>query len=131
MESTLTRAGLWFLLFLLAMVAAADARDTGFAAHMVIIAIVGLGMMGLTVSRYNPLRKARGWLHMPSDPTRYDDEPIRWGIIATVFWAIVGFSAGLFIAMQMAMPALNIEPWFNFGRVRPLHTSGGGFCLWR
>ncbi len=129
MESTLTRAGLWFLLFLLAMIAAADARDIGFAVHMVIVAIVGLGMMWLTVSRYNPLQKARDRLQMPRDPTRYDDEPIRWGVIATVFWAVVGFSAGLFIAMQMAVPALNIEPWFNFGRVRPLHTSAVVFAF--
>src|SRR3546814_4186996 len=36
---------------------------------------------------------------------------------------MAGFLAGLFIALQMAFPQLNFEPYLNFGRLRPLHTS--------
>ncbi|MFX8385678.1 hypothetical protein ABTL78_20070, partial [Acinetobacter baumannii] len=39
--------------------------------------------------------------------SRYYDQVIRWGVIATVFWGVVGFSAGLFIALQLAFPQLN------------------------
>ena len=40
-----------------------------------------------------------------------------------MFWGVVGFLVGVVIALQLAYPDLNIEPWFNFGRMRPLHTS--------
>jgi cytochrome c oxidase cbb3-type subunit 1 len=54
---------------------------------------------------------------------------VRWGVIATVFWGIAGFLAGLFIALQLTFPQLNFEPYFNFGRVRPLHTSAVIFAF--
>jgi cytochrome c oxidase cbb3-type subunit 1 len=44
---------------------------------------------------------------------------------------------GVVVAFQLAYPDLNIEPWFNFGRMRPLHTSavifafGGNALIWR
>ena len=66
---------------------------------------------------------------MPTDPSRYDDDPIRWGIIATVFWGMAGFLAGLFIALQLTFPQLNFEPYLNFGRLRPLHTSAVIFAF--
>ena len=52
------------------------------------------------------------------------DGPVRYGAIATMFWGVVGLLVGVVIALQLAYPDLNIEPWFNFGRLRPLHTSG-------
>ena len=45
------------------------------------------------------------------------------------FWAIVGFLVGLYIALQMAFPWLNFEPYFTFGRLRPLHTSAVIFAF--
>ena len=57
------------------------------------------------------------------------DGPIRYGVIATVFWGVVGFLAGVFIAAQLAFPDLNFEPWLNFGRLRPLHTSAVVFAF--
>lgn len=59
----------------------------------------------------------------------YDYEIVKKFTIASVFWAIVGFSVGLFIALQMAFPGLNIEPYLNFGRLRPLHTSAVVFAF--
>ena len=39
------------------------------------------------------------------------------------------FSSACVAAAQLAWPDLNIEPWFNFGRVRPLHTSAVVFAF--
>jgi cytochrome c oxidase cbb3-type subunit 1 len=54
---------------------------------------------------------------------------IRWGVIATVFWGVAGFLVGVVIAFQLAYPQINLEPWFNFGRMRPLHTSAVIFAF--
>jgi len=53
----------------------------------------------------------------------YNDEIVRWFTIASLFWGVVGMSAGLFIALQMAFPALNLGEYLSFGRLRPVHTS--------
>jgi len=129
MDVVVTRAGLWFGALLLAIAAIALAHDAGFAAHMTILALAAAAGLWFSVASPDYGAIARGILRMPADESRYDDEPVRWGVIATVFWGIAGFLAGLFIALQLAFPALNIEPWFNFGRVRPLHTSAVIFAF--
>ncbi|PHR93011.1 MAG: cytochrome-c oxidase, cbb3-type subunit I [Robiginitomaculum sp.] len=61
------------------------------------------------------------------DPYEYDDSVIRAGVIATVFWGIAGMLVGVIIASQLAFPNFMYfenMPWTNFGRLRPLHTSG-------
>jgi cytochrome c oxidase cbb3-type subunit 1 len=60
---------------------------------------------------------------------QYNDEIVKKFTIAAVFWAIVGFLAGLYIALQMAFPGLNFEPYLTFGRLRPLHTSAVIFAF--
>ena len=67
-----------------------------------------------------------------SDPTRYADGVIKAGVIATIFWGVAGMLAGVFIASQLAWPKIFYFPeagWLNFGRVRPLHTSGVVFAF--
>ncbi|MCW5722797.1 MAG: cbb3-type cytochrome c oxidase subunit I, partial [Devosia sp.] len=64
-----------------------------------------------------------------SDDAGYMDGPIRIGTILTVFWGVIGFTVGLLIALQLAYPDLNFAPWFNFGRIRPLHTSAVIFAF--
>ena len=61
--------------------------------------------------------------------TKYNYDVIRLFTLATVFWGIVGFAAGLFIALQMIFPELNIEPYLSFGRLRPVHTSAVIFAF--
>ena len=71
-----------------------------------------------------------GRLRSPQD--RYADGVVRAGVIATMFWAIVGMSAGVFIAAQLSWPNLLYFPehgWLNFGRLRPVHTSGVIFAF--
>ncbi len=60
----------------------------------------------------------------------YNEEVVKAGAIATVFWGVVGFLVGVIIASQLAWPALNLDlPWTNFGRLRPLHTSAVIFAF--
>jgi len=62
--------------------------------------------------------------------TGYNEKVIRQGTIATVFWGIVGFAVGVFIAFQLAFPVLNLGlEWFSFGRLRPVHTSAVIFAF--
>ncbi|MCT2559890.1 cytochrome-c oxidase, cbb3-type subunit I [Tsuneonella sp. YG55] len=128
-EAALSRAGLWFAVMLLAIVAYVSAADTGLAVHAAIVGLVALGLVLASAARFDPLSPARGFFRMPEGETRYDDDPIRWATLATLFWGLAGFLAGLFIAAQLAWPELNFEPWFNFGRVRPLHTSAVIFAF--
>ena len=60
----------------------------------------------------------------------YDEEVVRLFTVATIFWGIVGFSAGVFIAFQLAYPWLNLGlEWTTFGRLRPVHTSAVIFAF--
>jgi cytochrome c oxidase cbb3-type subunit 1 len=129
MEAALKRAGLWFGLLIVFVVAIAAARDSGFAAHMIILAVVAFAGLCISMARIDFDAVGNRIVRAPADPSRYDDDPVRWGVIATVFWGIAGFLAGLFIALQLTFPQLNFEPYFNFGRVRPLHTSAVIFAF--
>ncbi|MFN2099671.1 cytochrome-c oxidase, cbb3-type subunit I [Altererythrobacter sp. MF3-039] len=129
MDAVLGRIGLWFVVLMLALIAYVGAQDAGFAAHALIIAIVAFALIWITAGRYEPLARAQSIFRMPEGPSRYDDDPIRWGVIATIFWGIAGLTVGVFIALQMVFPQLNFEPWFNFGRMRPLHTSAVVFAF--
>jgi cytochrome c oxidase cbb3-type subunit I/II len=54
---------------------------------------------------------------------RYDDDVVRKFLVATFIWGLVGMLVGLLIAVQLALPALNLPPFLPFGRLRPLHTN--------
>ncbi|WP_310534002.1 cytochrome-c oxidase, cbb3-type subunit I [Novosphingobium sp.] len=126
MERVVSRAGLWLVVLFLAIAAVAASADWGFAVHMGIVALAAL------IALVFALRGAdyTGAAPVPEDRGKYYDEVIRWGVIATVFWGMAGFAAGLFIALQLAFPALNLNmEWTTFGRVRPLHTSAVIFAF--
>jgi cytochrome c oxidase cbb3-type subunit 1 len=60
----------------------------------------------------------------------YNDAVTRAGVIVSMAWGVVGFLAGLAIALQLAFPILNLDlPWTNFGRLRPVHTSAVIFAF--
>jgi len=60
----------------------------------------------------------------------YNEKVVRQFTVATVFWGVVGFSVGVFIALQLAFPILNLGlEWFSFGRLRPVHTSAVIFAF--
>ena len=95
MDGLVTRAGGWLGLTLLAFVMAALAVDAPFAVHMIIVALACLAMLWATVTRADYGALVRGLLKMPADQGVYDDDPVRWGVIATLFWGIAGMAAGL------------------------------------
>ncbi len=65
-----------------------------------------------------------------ADSSGYNDSVVRAGVIATVFWGVIGFSVGLVIALQLAFPVLNFDlQWLSFGRLRPVHTSAVIFAF--
>jgi cytochrome c oxidase cbb3-type subunit 1 len=129
-EKLLTKVGLWFLVAVLALCAAALARDHAYAVQMMIIMIAAMAVAVVTMRRADFAAMMGAVLPPPPRADIYDDEVIRWGVAATVFWAIVGFAVGLFVALQLVFPALNFGSEFTtFGRVRPLHTSAVIFAF--
>ena len=105
------------------LLAAAFSRDSQFQAHMWILFFILAGTVVVLMrnTSFEPAERV--------DPSAYMDGPIRYGSIATMFWGIVGLLVGVVVALQLAFPDLNIEPWFNFGRMRPLHTSAVVFAF--
>jgi cytochrome c oxidase cbb3-type subunit 1 len=59
----------------------------------------------------------------------YNDDIVKLFTIASIFWGIAGFTVGVLIALQMAFPDFNFEPYLTFGRLRPLHTSAVIFAF--
>ncbi|MGF1626357.1 MAG: cytochrome-c oxidase, cbb3-type subunit I [Alphaproteobacteria bacterium] len=57
-------------------------------------------------------------------------DAVRLFAIAAMFWGIVAFLAGVYIALQLAFPLLNLDlSYTSFGRLRPLHTSAAIFAF--
>ena len=62
--------------------------------------------------------------------TPYNYRVVRQFTVATVVWGVVGMLVGVWIAAQLAWPALNFNlPWLSFGRLRPLHTNAVIFAF--
>ncbi|MEM8750538.1 MAG: cytochrome-c oxidase, cbb3-type subunit I [Pseudomonadota bacterium] len=111
----------------LAFLAAGLAQDGLFKAHAWVLFFI---LSGTTLVLLRRVQFVPAGQKMPErDTSGYMDDVIRYGTIATLFWGIVGFLVGVVIAAQLAWPELNIEPWFNFGRLRPLHTSAVIFAF--
>ena len=124
------KAGGWFLAALLALMGVAYAADTGFAVHMGIVCLAALIAAAWTMVSADHSAFAGLTPHKIARLDVYDDEVIHWGLIATVFWGVVGFLVGLVIASQLTFPLLNLNSEFTtFGRLRPLHTSAVIFAF--
>ncbi|MCU0907301.1 MAG: cbb3-type cytochrome c oxidase subunit I, partial [Rhodobacteraceae bacterium] len=115
------------LITLTAAIAANWARDLAYMVHAILIMLVAGGMFLWTLRHTDepavPAARLQG---------EYMDSVIRAGVIATAFWGVVGFLVGVVIAFQLAWPQLNLEwaqPFANFGRLRPLHTSAVIFAF--
>ena len=67
---------------------------------------------------------------MQLESFQYDNKTVRNFAIATIIWGVVGMLVGLIIALQLVFPAdLNFQPYFSFGRLRPLHTNAVIFAF--
>ncbi|MEL7150052.1 MAG: cytochrome-c oxidase, cbb3-type subunit I [Pseudomonadota bacterium] len=115
------------LVTLFAALAASWGRDLAYQVHAVLIMVIA-AVMFIYV-----LRNTDEPVALAPDPiSGYDDGVVRYGVIATAFWGVAGFLVGVFIAFQLAFPALNFDwgqPFTNFGRLRPLHTSAVIFAF--
>jgi len=79
----------------------------------------------------------------------YDDSIVRLFATATIVWGLVGFAAGLLVALQLVLPiavewlvdrhgenalwtwmrVLYEQEWLAFGRLRPVHTNAVIFAF--
>ena len=119
------KIGILGVIAICAAIAANYARDAAYLVHALIVMAVAGGAMLWSIRTADEPRPA-------PDQTAYMDDVVRWGVIATAFWGVVGFLAGTFIAFQLAFPALNFDwaqGYMNFGRLRPLHTSAVIFAF--
>jgi cytochrome c oxidase cbb3-type subunit 1 len=127
-EAPLNALVLYFstaVLTLCAVVATAFSDDRLFRFQGWIFVIAGL-----VASAVMTVILPSGRLRAPQN--EYADGVVRAGVIATMFWAVAGLLAGVFIAAQLSWPELLYFPeagWLNFGRLRPLHTSAVIFAF--
>ncbi len=129
MDSLVARAGWWLVALLAALVMFVNAVDAPFAVHMAIFALAAIAGL-VTNLRTSDYKLAAVGLKPAINQSRYDDDLIRAGVILTTFWGCVGFLVGLFIALQLAFPVLNMGfEYTTFGRLRPLHTSAVIFAF--
>ncbi|MBN8852014.1 MAG: cytochrome C oxidase Cbb3 [Sphingobacteriales bacterium 50-39] len=60
----------------------------------------------------------------------YDNKTVKWFGYAVMFWGVVGMLAGLWAAISMYYPAMNLGlPATTFGRMRPVHTNAVIFAF--
>ncbi|MEI7963557.1 MAG: cytochrome-c oxidase, cbb3-type subunit I [Chitinophagaceae bacterium] len=59
----------------------------------------------------------------------YDNRIVKNFAYATILWGVVGMLAGLWVALELVYPQLNITQYGSFGRLRPLHTNAVIFAF--
>jgi len=60
----------------------------------------------------------------------YDNRTVKWFAYAVLFWAVVGMLAGLWAAIALYYPGINLGlPATTFGRMRPVHTNAVIFAF--
>ena len=124
MGNTLKLISLGLITFVAAY-AADQGNDLAFRIHGLLIMFVAAGLFVWVL-------RTSDKPHAEAVQGDYMDGPVRAGVIATAFWGMAGLAVGTFIAFQLAFPALNFEwaqPFGNFGRLRPLHTSAVIFAF--
>ncbi|MGX6649142.1 cytochrome-c oxidase, cbb3-type subunit I [Maricaulaceae bacterium MS644] len=123
--SAMVVTGLCAVGALWALISAADGADAAMRTHAWVI---GLGFVAGLIGMVG-VYSSNGVLN---DKTQYAENVIKYGVIASMFWAIAGLLVGVVIATQLAFPALmswDGLPQFNFGRLRPVHTSAVIFAF--
>nr|WP_244532249.1 cytochrome-c oxidase, cbb3-type subunit I [Methylocapsa palsarum] len=114
---------------LLSVDIALHAYTTAYAFHWWIFAAASAGAIYMIYDR-SATRPLALPPRMIDGRPNYNFAPVKFAAIAAIFWGIAGFAVGLYIALELAFPALNLDiPWIGFGRLRPLHTSAVIFAF--
>ncbi len=112
-----------------AIVIAAKAYTPEFAFHAYLFAAGSVATVFVILNRYFDPRHAPAPLMIDGKPN-YNMGPVKLATLLSVFWGIAGFTVGLWIALELAFPALNFDlSYISFGRLRPLHTSAVIFAF--
>ena len=113
---------------MLGLFLASEAVDTGIHVHGLLFFAFGTAGIFWLIARN--ARRSTDLDSAPGTAVPYNEAIVRAGVIASMFWGLVGFLVGVVIAFQLTFPVLNFDlPWTNFGRLRPLHTSAVIFAF--
>jgi cytochrome c oxidase cbb3-type subunit 1 len=94
-------------------------RNDPLGVHGAIVTCAALAALAALIFRSDAPEPPVGRL------AEYYDEPSKLGIAFALGWAVVGMTFGLWAALQLAWPHLTFDgAWSNFGRIRPVHTTG-------
>jgi cytochrome c oxidase cbb3-type subunit 1 len=117
------------VLAILCIAIAINAYTPAYAFHAYLLAASATAAAFAVVSNYTRRPAAMPPLEIDGKPN-YNLGPVKVATVAAVLWGLAGLAAGLWIALELAYPALNLDlPWISFGRLRPLHTSAVIFAF--
>ncbi len=55
----------------------------------------------------------------------YRDRVVRFLVICSIVWAVLGMTVGVYVAAELLWPTIDFgQQWLSFGRLRTLHTNG-------
>ena len=118
-------------LAVLSIVIAAKAYTSAYAFHAYLFAAASVAAIFAIANRYFERSDAPVPLMIDGKPN-YNMGPVKLATMLAVFWGIAGFAVGLWLALELAFPALNFDLSFiSFGRLRPLAHLGGHIRVWR
>ena len=66
---------------------------------------------------------------MTIEKFNYDNRIVKNFAIATMVWGLVGMLVGFIAALQLTGSGFDVQPYLNFGRIRPLHTNAVIFAF--
>ena len=106
-----------------------QAYTSAYAFHAALFCVGSAAAIAAILTRYEKRAAEPTSLLIKGKPN-YNLGPVRFASLAAVFWGVAGFTVGLYIALELAFPWLNLDlPFVNFGRLRPLHTSAVIFAF--
>jgi cytochrome c oxidase cbb3-type subunit I len=120
---------LFAIMAFVSLIAAAKAEDVAFAFHAYLASAASVAAVFAVLNHYHDRPAALPLQEIAGKPN-YHFGPVKLAASLAMFWGIAGFLVGLWAALELAWPVLNFDlPWFNFGRIRPLHTSAVIFAF--
>jgi cytochrome c oxidase cbb3-type subunit I len=113
----------------LSIIVAAKAYTPEYAFHAYLFAAASVASVFFIINRYFERSPEAPPLEIDGKPN-YNMGPVKLATLLSLFWGIAGMTAGLWIALELAYPALNFGlAYISFGRLRPLHTSAVIFAF--